>query len=548
MFRQRLPWSGQCSPCFPMATGVSLLGILSALYLCASLTLIAGGTVGPWMLPVIMASVIAVQFMTLPLKRAIKVAGLTAGMVALSLLVNLWAEDFSYDGNEYHLEAVMRMATGWNPFHDNPAETGSDKLWIFHYCIGIEIIEAAVLSATGWLQGAKCVNLVLIGATAMIVYGSLAKLTSGRRGVLLAITAVITLNPVGLTQVFTYYFDYTKYYYMVLTLVAACGIARGGGTRIWWSVMMTMVSILAIATKFNIAFEQGLLMVLVATYFLVKRQKVAAGTVIASGVIAMTAGLALCYHPYVTNLLEHGHPLYPLMGNNALDIMTYNLPDELIGKGRISSFFISLFTIKPPIYDSRLGGFGVLMPVLLAMAVVGIVRYRRQLPQPVLLVAVYAFVSCFIFEQSWWARYQCQLWLVVAVASLYPLYTPPAKRHRLLTAFLVLTILNAALALGRSAIYIACNWRWHKVVFETAGTDTVEFYPAAPQVERQLRDLGFSRIRGLKDIPHDNSVNWYISHDMTVLRLTPAHLDSLKKEVSRRNINFNRFDHDIQQK
>lgn len=119
---------------------------------------------------------------------------------------------------------------------------------------------------------------------------------------------------------------------MVLTIVAALGIAEAGDEpkqRRLWAGVMSVVAILAIATKFNIAFDQALFMISIAVYFLFKHRAVAGKTVIAAGLIAMVAGIALSLHPYISNWIGHGHPLYPLMGNNAVDIMGYNLRREL---------------------------------------------------------------------------------------------------------------------------------------------------------------------------------------------------------------------------
>lgn len=186
------------------------------------------------------------------------------------------------------------------------------------------------------------------------------------------------------------------------------------------------------------------------------------------------------------------------------------------------------------------------MPLLLAVATVILVRQRKVLPRPLILLALYSVATCFIFDQSWWMRYQCQLWLVIAAASLYPLYSPGGSGKRMLILMFSLTILNGMTALARTAIYTLDNYRWHAAIKDTATSDTIKYFPDKPQVAIQLREAGLDKIISLHHIPHSNSVNWYEGHDMVIIELSPTHLDSLKAEAARRGINFNTFDHDNQ--
>ena len=159
-------------------------------------------------------------------------------------------------------------------------------------------------------------------------------------------------------------------------------------------------------------------------------------------VCALVAGVILAWHPYITNLTGWGHPLYPLMGDAPVDIMGYNTPEMYEGSGRIYNFFKSLTAVSLPVYDQRAGGFTVLMPLILVLCAVAAVIMRKKLKGVVWYIAGCVLLTCFLYEQSWWARYNCQLWLIGALFLVASQYSVRARKTGM--AISVLMVLAGA--------------------------------------------------------------------------------------------------------
>jgi len=147
---------------------------------------------------------------------------------------------------------------------------------------------------------------------------------------------------------------------------------------------------------------------------------------VGSGLFAI---LVAGFNPYISNTINHRHPLYPLMGEGKIDIVTGQTPDIFKEKSRFKSVFISLLAqpeseayafpvihmsyfkgIRDP--DIRIGGFGgffswaLILSTLLYFVVIfhkkEIFDKKRIKYDAVLLVL---FVSLFILPYAWWARY-----------------------------------------------------------------------------------------------------------------------------------------------
>lgn len=261
---------------------------------------------------------------------------------------------------------------------------------------------------------------------------------------------IAVANPIGVAQSVTYYNDFAKYYYLLITIAVAVSLCRNKSSVagwIWYCVLF-MVVVLAIGTKFTAFFEQGVAVAAFMIWLMWRRDWLLFKRVFSVAVVALIFGSVLLgYHPYVTNFISAGHPLYPLLGEGAIDIMTDITPEVYIGNGRVYNFLYSLFTPTIPYYAEFVGGFGALMPVMLAVAVFVGVRMRRVIPMAVYYIAVWIIMSCFFYEQSWWARYICQLWLLVPLAAFATCYAP-IQLSRWARAVLVACVLITVAGVG----------------------------------------------------------------------------------------------------
>lgn len=139
------------------------------------------------------------------------VLAVVSGSVGIAGLVF----DASFDGQAYHQEAVLQMLDGWNPIRDpggayessNLYAPYSNELWIEHYPKGAWLESAAIVAATGRIESGKAPNLILLIASFMVVFAAMLLTLPSRRWLALLFAAVLALNPVAVTQLFTFYID-----------------------------------------------------------------------------------------------------------------------------------------------------------------------------------------------------------------------------------------------------------------------------------------------------------------------------------------------------
>ena len=152
---------------------------------------------------------------------------------------------------------------------------------------------------------------------------------------------------------------------------------------------------------------------------------------------------------YPRNLLTHGHPLYPLMGEGKKDIMTANSPYYFKDKNNIEKFFIATFGVadniamadrreaelKMPFVinesemkfteycDIRISGNGLLFSGILIISIIIIILLARKtfvedkkLFIMLALPIVMTLILIATMSDVWWARYFPQLHFIVFAA------------------------------------------------------------------------------------------------------------------------------------
>lgn len=366
---------------------------------------------------------------------------LTLCIWAISIIIGSFAVDYSFDGNGYHQQIVAALCDGWHVGEDEVKGLPL-ALWCMHYAKGIEIAEAAVVACTGILESGKSINLVLFSAAGLLIYAFIRDRfphLSRRKSAICSLVAVC--NPVVLCQIPTFYIDYAKYIYTSLSIVFLFDITSKP-KYCWNYLLLAVITCMAVTTKFNAFFEEGIVYFAALIWLMYLGKWNIVGKITICGAVATVVSvLILGYHPYVTNLIEAGHPLYPLMGNGSIDIMTTNTPDIFVGHNRLYTFVRSLFSVELLSVDTRTGGFGPLMPLMLIISVWALWKKRHFERGIVIYISAWALASCFFFEQSWWARYNSQLWLIVALGTILLFSSPDNPRwlYRLQTGLVMFT-------------------------------------------------------------------------------------------------------------
>lgn len=155
------------------------------------------------------------------------------------------------------------------------------------------------------------------------------------------ISGVPTLNPVALTQGFTFYVHGLSAS-LIMALVAGLALLLRSGAQRDISAPVMAIPIL-VNLKFSILVIGALICVFaaIAMVYLHGRAavKLVAGLVAAGVMVTLLLG----WSPYVQNLLAQGHPFHPVMGTEAMDIISANLPPGFASIGTFDRFLLGTF-------------------------------------------------------------------------------------------------------------------------------------------------------------------------------------------------------------
>lgn len=362
-----------------------------------------------------------------------------------SLYVSGKVYDLSWDGQEYHQEAIIQLSQGWNPFKDEliiPDVHYVHKWIIEHYAKGPWICAAIIYKLTNNIEQGKLFNILLVIASFAVSLSAFLNVKRLKFGMALVLSLLLSFNPVSITQTLSFYVD-GQLSSLLIIIIALSYLLFLQKSR-----FLLLVVFLSIVVTINIKFT-GLvyalilsLGLLVLLFFNKKREQCLVTLKVYA--FSFLIGIFLSgYNPYVTNILKHGNPFYPLAGKNAADIMSYNSPNNFRSMNRFGKLFYSLFsvsknvssneetTFKIPfsisqselqtfhIPDTRIGGFGPLFggAIILTLLIILIAKkLNSQATNIGMIIISWILLSVFINPEAWWARYAPQLWTVPIIS------------------------------------------------------------------------------------------------------------------------------------
>lgn len=470
----------------------------------------------------------------------------SALIIVCTIFIGMNVADSSYDGNAYHQEMVTVIGNGeWNPYFDRVVPEGY-MLWTIHYAKGIEILAASIMTLTGSLESGKAINLILLVSTGLLCWEWIKCLNNW--GVVNKVIFLVLLlaNPVILIQWFNYENDFQFYCYLLLTILFGLQIVDNKNKSTSY-VGLSVVILLAIATKFNAFFFEGLTVICLLVWMLVlKKYAEFKRAFLISSLVVIVSAVIICAHPYMTNWMNNSHPLYPLMGESPADIMSYNTPPEYVGHNRFFNFLQSYFAFKIYSPGMRKGGFGSVFAIILVVSLF-MVTYRcfkeHKLTSSMILV-ILVFGSCFIFEQSWWARYICQLWLVVPVSYYDGIETSDkiGKISKRLIAILGGFNVGLCSVLSvYSSVYFTAT---RNAVYETLTGQTVYVANGSPQSRRLMQEHNITLIEvPIDKIPKEKRYSLYPQYDslmpyFMIVQVTDAQLRQIDNRVNKNPVVF----------
>jgi hypothetical protein len=347
--------------------------------------------------------------------------------------------DFSFDGQWYHQEGVLRLSEGWNPVYDYESGLAyTTETLIKSYPKAPWVAAAALYRLTGELEAGKVFNLLLIGVAFALALAALLEVARLRLGPGLALAALAALNPVSLYQSMSFYVD-GQVATLVLIVICLGSLILARPDRPAMAGLIASVGLLA-NTKFT-ALVFALLLIcggLAWAWWQGDRAallRVLAATV-GGGILALLIGA----NPYLTNLVAYQNPFYPVLGTQ-IDVMELQRPSEFASMHRVERLGRSLFahaenplpdapvTLKWPLtlagdplqfyhYDLRLSGLGPFFSGALILGALGMIVSLRPAALAELALAGVVLASALSHPEAWWARLAPQLWLLPLIAAL----------------------------------------------------------------------------------------------------------------------------------
>jgi hypothetical protein len=432
-------------------TGFFLISILTVTLLISSLFFFFHGTMGAWQFPLgILGASVLNYFLFVknreePHPKLYVIFGLPLLLTILSIGISGYFYDTSFDGQAYHMEALIQMKNGWNPFWQYLPDNVNQAIWVNHYAKGMETIQAAIYCTFGNIEMGKATNIMLwLGSffitLSFIVRNEWVSLTKG-----IIISGLLASNPIVLNQLLCYYVDGALG--SLLLCLLATGMLLLQKSEVKYYLLIAAIIILSVNVKFTALLYLTLFISGFLIWSFVSKQITVCKKIWWTSVIAGFIAISTGFNPYITNTVHFGNPLYPLMGGNKVDIINeLNLPAGFENKSGLERFVISTFARTDNIYpktpypveikvpftfnrtdivhasmvDARLGGFGPLYSgiLLLWIALVAILslKVRRHLVfRNLIWFSSFIIISIIIMPESWWARYIPQFWLLPVV-------------------------------------------------------------------------------------------------------------------------------------
>ena len=454
-----------------LSLGLFLLNILFFTMILASVLFMAGIPVTVFHLPAAILAAAAVSFFFQ--KRSWKGFAVTviAGLLIFALCLALagYVDDWSWDGNSYHKGITGALCWGWNPLRESFYDF-ADGCGFLHHCTDTwydaypkasEIFAACVHIVTGNIEAGKSFTLLSMASLFFLSWGMLSQTGFFRQWQLVICAALLVLNPVSVSQIFTFYNDGFLANMLLLCLIGLLYLTfypRGELTGLAGYFIFTGISI-----GFNIKFSATLFFAILCLtffgYWAVQefqrrcfRDCVRAlrGRFFLLAASVLSGVLVLGSNAYVTNTIRYHNPVYTMIGEGSTEIITSQLPTVYQPMGHLTRFVASFFSrTNDSLYipavewklpftvsaseivasyacDVRIGGWGVLFSgIFLVSAAVLVLalakcrrRHRRVFTVSVLLSVMLA-VCVPVIPGLCWARYFTALFLIPAAALLF---------------------------------------------------------------------------------------------------------------------------------
>lgn len=477
-----------------------------------------------------------------------------------------WTYDYTADGNSYHKMAIGFMKEGWNPIYESSLDWQINKdviqidpvtninKWIDHYPKATWTMGATMYSYTGSIESGKSINFLLMVSAGLLLYSFFS--TKFSKKISLLFSLLLIINPVLLSQMFSYYLDGLMgicftIEFILLVLLDVCD------KKSWllWFLLLCDCSIF-VNLKFTGLLYSGITAAVFYFYWLFKDKKnfwkIFKYITIRFSALFIIATCFIGLNSYVRNTIDHHNPLYPLIGKDKVDIITTMQPKVFGEINSIQKFTWSLFSktenityfsgdpnIKFPfmlynkeihtIYESpdiRIAGFGpfyaasfIIGLVFLIYGIVVLIRNKNRVLKYFVMALISIIACCIAVKECWWARYIPQFYCIPVMGLIILEYLFKGKKKCILQIIL-------SLVLFANICCFLCTYPYRFRDFTKTRSDLVELSNMEKvNLDFDVHNLPFGVYFNLKDykvkfnlitIDEDEPVRWFYSWKVRV--------------------------------
>lgn len=459
--------------------------LIATVLMTTSLVFILGGSINSFILPI---SFIIAMMITYYLfakgkdKKTFAITMIISHIIFfLCTVVAGMFYDVSWDGNAYHKEMIGLMKNGWNPLYN----LNVGEIWTAHYANGSEMFGAVVYALFENIETAKVLNWLLVLSLGILAFDFLYQ-KSHRKLASILIAIVLAVNPIFLAQFTANYIDAIVANTLFLAILALIKIIDDGLTvnrAENWTIFITS-TILCINAKYTALLIVGLFTLLLGAFIVLEHwvKKDFKKTFPFIGMVATTFLIGFLFvgsSTYVKNVINYGHPFYPLYGENAVPSFV-DQPELFNNFSHIHKFVHSLFSktntwyrpdpeLKIPftVYESemnsikypdiRIGGLGVWysgilllsIPILLGLFIY--LCYKKSKWAIVLALFGIGIVGPIpILPMVWQLRYYPQFYLIPILAAGFLICYPKKWANITGIIFTIIMIGNCAFFLPQA--------------------------------------------------------------------------------------------------
>ncbi|CDE14461.1 putative uncharacterized protein [Clostridium sp. CAG:470] len=531
-------------------SAIFLLMEITLILVITTLLFFVGVTITKWHLPIItIITIIATLLFYKKDDIKINSTAIVIGLIILSVttLIEGKVYDTTADGNTYHKLAIGSLKNGWNPDYEdskdrkkengNPFDTSEDNintLWIDHYAKGTEIYAAVIYAFTGNMETGKGYTVILMYIAFGILFSYLYKDKKRNLFTSLAIAILVPFNAITAVQIFNYYVDGAL---LITTLLIIYSLivqsTRTNENERENLLLLACNIILCINIKFTGLAFAGIFCFVFYVYWIIKAFKQGKEqffeefkkyTIFYIVTVVVAIGI-VGFSSYTRNMIDHGHPLYPLSGKGHVDNMVLKeQPTSFSDKNHLQIFLISMFskgenvspsyssenvqpTLKIPftimdgeisnysIPDIRVGGFGPLFSGIFIISIIAtiyiVVKFIKNknwnLLVPYLLILGVTVVLILALDGNYWARYIPYFYSVPILTLAYLLWDKNKKIE------FVIGIIIALIMFANAFIVLYVNTKSTRNNDQYVGNrlnEFLEYYRSTDNVEIELNHSG----------------------------------------------------------